>query len=160
MRALYGAAEAVGASLRLVQSYPDFRRFVASRADEHCKVDLVIDRAPALETDKPTFERVRLDSRREIAANKVCALVGRSEIRDLVDLRALLDAGCDLDAALRDALVKDGGADAATLAWLLDQLVIGAEARLPGGVDPVELSGFRDALVVRLRAIAAAQTRR
>jgi len=42
----------------------------------------------------------------------VCALVARSEIRDLVDLRALLDAGCDLEQALADAAIKDRGAAA------------------------------------------------
>ena len=73
---------------------------------------------------------------REIAANKVCALIARSEIRDLVDLRALLDAGCTLERALEDAAIKDRGADAATLGYLLDQLTIGADARLPGNVDP------------------------
>jgi len=36
-------------------------------------------------------------------------LLERSEIRDLADVKALLDAGGDLDAALRDAPTKDAG---------------------------------------------------
>jgi predicted nucleotidyltransferase component of viral defense system len=73
-----------------------------------------VDRAPPIERDKTTADSVRLDSMREIAANKICALVSRSEIRDLVDLRALLEAGVDLKCAGEDTLMKDAGADPAT----------------------------------------------
>lgn len=160
VRALRAAAEEIGASLRSMETYPDFRRFLAERAEERCKVDLVLDRAPQLERDKSVVDGIRVDSPRELAANKICALVGRSEIRDLVDLQALLGLGIPLERALEDALVKDGGADAATLGWLLDQLAIGPEARIPGGVDAVELTRFRDSLVADLRRIAARQAGR
>lgn len=159
VRALYLAVDETGGKVEPMQSYPDFRRLLVTRGAETCKIDFAVDRAPALDPDKPRFGDVRVDSAREIAANKVCALVGRSEIRDLVDLRALLEAGHDLAKAIADAQTKDGGADAATLAWLLDQLVIGPEARIPGEVDPVSLARFRDDLVVRLRALAAVETR-
>ncbi len=43
-------------------------------------------------TDAPVGA-VILDTRREIAANKVAALVWRSELRDLVDLKLLLESG-------------------------------------------------------------------
>ncbi len=102
------------------------------------------------------MDGVRLDSPREIVANKLCALVSRCEIRDLVDLRALLGLGYSLEAAIADAATKDGGVEAATLAWLLSQLTIGPEAKLPGGVEPVELRAFRDELVARLEKLAAA----
>lgn len=155
VRALWRAADRVGASLRPMETYPDFRRFVAERGGERCKIDLVVDRAPPIELQKLEREGVRLDSPREIAANKICALIGRCEIRDLVDLQALLGLGVSLEQALEDASTKDGGADPATLAWLLDQLAIGPDARLPGGVEPTALVLFRDDLVVRLRALAA-----
>jgi len=116
-------------------------------------VDLVIDRAPAV--DAPVaVGRIVIDSMREIAANKLCALLGRGEIRDLVDLKCLLDRGITLESALGDAARKDAGADAATLAWLLDQLSIARDARVPGGVDAAELERFRVDLVRRLRRIA------
>lgn len=159
VRALYAAADETGAYVEPMQSYPDFRRLRVTRGAETCKIDLVVDRAPALDPDKPRFGDIRVDSAREIMANKVSALIGRSEIRDLVDLRALLEAGHDLSAAISDAQTKDAGADAATLAWLLDQLVIGPDARIPGEVDPFALARFRDDLVVRLRVLAAAETR-
>ena len=54
---------------------------------------------------------------------------------------------------LADAERKDGGVAAPTLAWILDSLRIGEDARLPG-ISPTDLDAFRRDLVVRLRAIA------
>lgn len=97
---------------------------------------------------------IRVHSLREIAANKLCALLGRGEIRDLVDLRAILERGLELRAVLADAERKDGGMSAAALAWVLDSLRIGSEAELPGGVSAGELERFRSDLVRRLRDLA------
>lgn len=69
------------------------------------------------------------------------------------DLRAILARGIDLRSALVDAERKDGGVSPATLAWILDQVVIGADAKLPG-VTGHELDVFRHDLVKQLRAIA------
>jgi len=157
--ALQGAAAACGASTKALRTYPDFRRFMVSRGEEQCIVDLVIDRAPSIEEQKTTFGEIRVDSLREIAANKLCTILGRSEIKDLVDVREVLNAGVDLEQALEDAQKKDGGVDPATIAWLLSQLTIGHDARLPGGVAPDALLEFRDALVPRLRALAFQRTR-
>jgi hypothetical protein len=87
-----------------------------------------------------------------LAANKVCALVGRGEVRDLVDLRALLLRGVDLRTALADAERKDGGVSAAVLAWIVDGIRLGPDAALPGVTVP-ELESFRGDLVRRLRAL-------
>jgi hypothetical protein len=100
-----------------------------------------------------------VDTLREIAANKLDALLGRSEIRDLVDLKVILGSGVDLVQAMRDAERKDAGADPATLAWVLDQIGIGASARLPGGADPTDVDEFRKDLVKRLRALALERAR-
>ena len=78
----------------------------------------------------PGLSSREVDSLREIAANKVCALLGRAEIRDLVDLRAILQKGFDLASVLRDAERKDGGVSPATLAWVLDSLCIGDDAEV------------------------------
>jgi hypothetical protein len=136
------------------RSFPEFRRFLVERSGENTLVDLVIDRTPDVDPDKAVFGSVRVDSLREIAANKICALVGRSEIRDLIDLRAMLLAGIDLRRALDDAMRKDGGVNPAILAWLLDELVIGRDAVLPGGVDPQALDRFRHDLAGTLRRFA------
>jgi hypothetical protein len=64
------AADALGATVESVQEAPEFRRFVVRRGEEATVVDLVIDRAPQLLTEKETIGHVRLDSQRKIAANK------------------------------------------------------------------------------------------
>ena len=92
-RVLADAAAAVGATSESLSRHSDFRRWLAVRGTERCVVDLVRDRAPAIEKQKRQVGMVVLDTRREIAANKVAAIVGRSEPRDLVDLKFLLDAG-------------------------------------------------------------------
>lgn len=154
VRVVQEAASACRASCEMARSFAEFKRVIVSRGSERCVVDLVIDRAPALFREKERIGIVRLDSLREIAANKVCALVGRSEIKDLIDLAELARAGVDLEQALTDAATKDGGVDPSTLAWILDQLAIGSEARLPAGVAVDELEAFRKALLLRMRALA------
>jgi predicted nucleotidyltransferase component of viral defense system len=159
-QALVEASDACGARLTAQRTYRDFRRFIARRGTEECLVDLVIDRAPALVEDKPSFGDVRVDALREIAANKICTLLARSEIKDLVDLRALVEAGIDLEQALVDARQKDAGVEIATLAWILDELRIGPEARLPGNTDPAALEKFRLRLVEHLSRLAFEQAQR
>lgn len=78
--------------------------------------------ALALEPPRPATidgTEISVDSMREILVAKLTALLGRTELRDLVDVQALLAAGMDLTAALRDAPRKDGGFSAMTLAWVL-----------------------------------------
>jgi len=155
-RALAAACSACGAQLESVQTFPDFRRWLARRATETCLVDLVVDRAPVIEPDKRLVGSIRIDALREIAANKICTVLGRAQIKDLVDLKFILGSGISLAAALEDAAKKDAGVDAATLAWILDQLSISPDARLPGGVDPVALDVFRRELVSSLQRLAFA----
>jgi hypothetical protein len=158
-RALAEAARACGGEVEALRTFEDFRRLGVRRGEETCIVDLVIDRAPAIDAIKELRGNVRLDTLREIAASKLCTLLGRSEIKDLVDVQALLGAGIDLGQAVCDAERKDGGADPATLAWILDRLRIGPEAPLPWGVDPVGLERFRASLVQDLQRLAFERTR-
>lgn len=154
-RELEAAASGVGATVTMPgKAYPDFRRLVVRRGDEACIVDLVVERAPMIEPEKARFGAVVVDTPREIAANKICTLLRRSEIKDLVDLDLLVRRGVDLERAFVDARRKDGAAEPATLAWVLDQIQIGPAARAPGGMSGAELSVFRDDLVKRLRRMA------
>jgi hypothetical protein len=151
-RPLEAAVASMGGSIESLRTFPEFQRFLVRRGEESVLVDLVIDHAPDVDA-VAEHGGVRMHSIREIAANKVCALVGRGEIRDLIDLRELLAKGLDLRSVLADGSRKDGGVDAATLAWLLDSLRIDKDAQLPG-VTAAALDAFRRELVVRLRAIA------
>lgn len=148
---LADVAAAVGATLQVRQDAPGFRRVVLDRGGDAVVVDTVLDRVSQVVDDKPDIDGVRVDPPREILANKLCAVVGRAEERDLVDLWALERSGLRVEDALPDALAKDGGCTPATLAWLLDQVVIPEGLSLPGGAPARELREWIRGLVQRLR---------
>jgi hypothetical protein len=150
VRSLRAAAADVGASWREVRTAPEFRRVLLSRANESVIVDLVLERTEQLRPDKPRHGSVRVDPAEEIFANKLCTLLGRSEIRDLVDARALEGLGLSLSEALEAGQRKDGGLTPAQLAWVLSQITIGDGASLPGGVTPAELRDYLRNLIDRL----------
>ncbi|MBI2372680.1 MAG: nucleotidyl transferase AbiEii/AbiGii toxin family protein [Deltaproteobacteria bacterium] len=152
--ALKDAARACGAVLSTQIRYDELRRFLAERGHESTLVDLVIDRAPVIDPDPVEFGRILVHSKREIAANKLCTLLSRCEIRDLVDVKALLESGIQLEQALDDAENKDGGMNPATLGWILSELSIAPDAPIAGGVDAADLDRFRRDLVQKLRTLA------
>lgn len=154
VRALRSAATEVGASWQDVRTAPEFRRVLLSRGDESVVVDLVIEHAEQLRPEKPLHGVVRVDPAEEIFANKLCALLGRSEVRDLVDVRALEGLGLSLTEALAAGRRKDGGLTPAQLAWVLSQITIGDAATLPAGVPPAELRDYLRGLVDRLVRLA------
>jgi hypothetical protein len=148
------AAATIGAEVDAIQEAPEFRRFALARGGETTLVDLVIDRAPQLVSEKQLVGAVRLDPMREIAANKITALLGRTATRDLVDLFALLDLGQELELVLADARAKDAAADPATLAWVLSQWRLGPQTPTPAGVSLDDIERMRADLVERLMRLA------
>lgn len=150
-RFVRAAAAAIGAGVAPVQSHPDFRRYLVRDAAESMVVDVALDRAPQI---RPKVDRggLRTDSVEEIVANKICALVGRSEVRDLVDLYCLERAGFKGEDFLEDAMQKDSGVTPATVAWILSGLSVPAE--LPEGVSPEGLREFLRDLEARMRRLA------
>jgi hypothetical protein len=96
-----------------------------------------------------------VDSKQEILASKVATLLERSEIRDLADVKALLDAGGDLQAGLRDAPKKDAGFSPLTLAWVLKDYDPRPAVKALGWDDrqAEELLSFRQWLIDQLTAI-------
>jgi hypothetical protein len=98
---------------------------------------------------------VLVDPPDEILANKLTALVGRQEERDLVDVMFLeRKAALRVEDFLAAALAKDGGCTPATLAWLLSELRIPDNAMLPAGITGPTLRAYAAELVVRLRRLA------
>lgn len=95
-------------------------------------------------------------TRHELLVDKVCTLLERSELRDLADVQQLLAAGGDLDRAVRDAPLKDGGFSILTLAWTLQTLDVRRLAATAGweSARAEELARYRDVLVTRLLALA------
>jgi hypothetical protein len=147
----------LGARLDVRQDAPGFKRYALTFADGSLVVDLVLDRAPQLFPQKSERDGVVVDPLAEILANKLTALVGRAEERDLVDVLFIERAGHPVEDALAAALAKDGGCTAATLAWVLSEWAIPDGVPLPGGVSATELREFSADLVKRLRRAAASQ---
>jgi hypothetical protein len=97
---------------------------------------------------------ITTDSAAEIFVNKLCTLVERSEVRDLVHVMLLERTGLRVEDALPRAQAKDGGVTAATMAWLLESLPVPPSA--PGGVSQQDLLTYKAALRDRLLRLAVA----
>ncbi len=115
--------------------------------------DLVRDAAPQV-LEKIIIGRLVLDSPREILANKLCALLSRTEVRDLVDVARLEQSGLDPIAALYLARSKDGEMSPAQLAWVLSEFPVTTGESSRYGMSQKELEDFRESRVRRLTAEA------
>lgn len=149
-RTLQAIAASLQGATEAVTRTPDFRRWVLRALSGSVIIDLVRDRAPQIHPDKPTLDGIRVDPPDEILANKLSALLGRSELRDLVDVRALELAGHRVEDALRSGTIKDASLTPAQLGWVLSQITLGDETRLPGGGSVPELRSYLAGLVARL----------
>ncbi len=145
--------EARGHRVGVEQAWPGFRRLAVSGLGEETLVDLVHEPVPQVVPveAKPLVDGVRVDALEDLAANKLCAVLGRGETKDLVDLFFLARSGRDPLDALDAARARDGGMDPAALAWVLRGV-----STDPGGLslcaplDSAALRRFRDDLVARL----------
>ena len=152
--ALTAVAREIGASIEPLRTSPDFRRFLLRRGLEGVVVDLVRDLAPQIFSEKSLFGGIRVDPPEEILANKLCTLLSRAEIRDLVDVWALETRGYSIETALEQASIKDAGLTPGQLAWVLSQIEIGDDAVPPGGLSARELREYLHALRDRLSSQA------
>lgn len=138
-------AEELNASVESIQTSPDFRRLLVKRGEEAIVVDLVREYVFQISPEKRVINGIRVDTPEEILANKLCALLSRSEIRDLVDVRELENAGFSLENALKAAEKKDSGLTPAQLAWVLNQIKLGENS---------ELKDYLSNLIYRLKLLA------
>jgi Nucleotidyl transferase AbiEii toxin, Type IV TA system len=148
-----------GLDVTVLRTSPLYGELRVSDRQDVCVVDLVAEPTPSIEPPQTAVidgTAMAVDSMHEILVNKLTALLGRTELRDLVDVQALLDAGVDLNAALRDAPKKDGGFSAMTLAWLLNGFEIAPLARaLDWSAEQIAgLDAFRVELIDRLTRAA------
>ncbi len=153
-RLVNDVAASIGASVEPIQTSPDFRRFLLDRANESVVVDLVREYVFQLDADKQVINGIRIDTREEIMANKLCALLSRSEIRDLVDVYELEKAGIDIIAALKTAAIKDSGLTPGQLAWVLGQIELGDSLDLPENLSIADLRTYLNDLISRLSLLA------
>lgn len=75
-------------------------------------------------------------------------------MRDIVDVRFLECSGLRVEDALVPASSNDGGLTPGQLAWVLSQITVGADARIPAGITPDELRSYLEDLVTRLTLLA------
>jgi predicted nucleotidyltransferase component of viral defense system len=154
LAALTAATREIGATLEPLRTSPDFRRFLLRRGEEALVVDLVRDSAPQIFPDKPVIGGIRIDPPEEILANKLCTLLSRAEIRDLVDVRALEWKGFSIEHAFPRAMQKDGGLTPGQLAWVLSEVRIGEDASPPGDISASDLREYLEDLRHRLAKMA------
>lgn len=118
-------------------------------------VDLIADPVPLAEPPRTVIvggAAFLVDTPHQILVNKLCALLNRSELRDIEDIKALLDAGGDLTRALDDCPRQDGGFSPMTLSWSMRALPIERLAASSGwSTERIDaLCRFRDALLDRI----------
>jgi hypothetical protein len=154
LAALGEAATETGAALETLQTSPDFRRLLVRRGDEAVVVDLVVDAVPRVAGEIEERGGIRLDAPTEILVNKLCALLSRAEIRDIVDVLALDRAGYRMEDALPGAARKDAGFSPGQLAWVLSGIEIGSRTRLPGGWSAADVKRGLEDLQARLAKAA------
>lgn len=149
-------ARNLNAEIEAIQTSPDFRRLLVRRDDGAIVVDLVREYVFQIENEKRIINGIRIDSPEEILANKLCALLSRSEIRDLVDVRELEKSGLNLEDAVRFAEKKDSGLTPAQLAWVLKQIKLGEDLTPPGDVSVIELREYLVYLIKTLTRLSFA----
>jgi hypothetical protein len=143
VRALEMEASRVGAAVDRVRTTPGFHRLEIRKGEQPVRVDIAHETAARINPPEPVG-RVRVASLRDQRANKMVALLGRSELRDLVDLLFIDRAGLSVRDGFDDATAKDGGMDPAWFAWALGQIRLGPLDGMVEAVSLDELRQFRD----------------
>jgi hypothetical protein len=131
-----------GFTVTRVETTPAFCRLLVADQGGSLPIDLVADVTPTVEAAREIEPGVWVDTPREILANKLTALLSRWAVRDLVDARALVAHGVDLDQGLLDAARKDAGLSGPMLAWVL-------QTTPDTGLDD-DLRAFKRTLIDRL----------
>lgn len=140
---------AAGLAVDRIQTGRTFVRLRVRDDRESIELDLVADPTSPIEPPAEPRPGVHVDTPRDLLARKLCALLSRTELRDLEDVGALLDAGLDLERGLADAPARDGGFSPPTLAYVLHAFPIDRAADEKR--DPQRLAAVRDRLLSALK---------
>jgi hypothetical protein len=147
--------EEMQAKSRAITAAPEFHRFEITRGSERELLDFVLERVPQVDPQKAQVGVIRVDTIREIAVNKLCTLLSRCELKDVIDLYFLQQRGFDLVALIPLAQQKEGGLDPAMISYLLADLKV---ERIPEYVleplTPRQLVEFIRALQQTMAALA------
>jgi hypothetical protein len=151
--------ERAGLQVAVLRTSPMFSQLEVRDDAGAVVVDLVADPTPIAEPPQPTplgTATILVDTPHQLLVNKLCALLSRSELRDLVDVRELLRRGGDLPRGLEDCPHQDAGFSPLTFGWSMQGLPIRRLATRLGWSEPEieDLERFRDSLVERVVAAA------
>jgi hypothetical protein len=153
------ALRAAGLAVSPLRTAAAFAQLDVRDDGDSVVIDLVADPTPIAETARSFTLRgatILVETPHQLLVNKLCALLSRSELRDLVDVRALVESGVDLLRALRDCPGQDAGFSPLTFAWAAQGLSLRRVAAAQGWSDDEigRLERFRDDLVARVVAEA------
>lgn len=151
--------QAAGLAVAPVRSSVMFAQLDVRLDAESTIIDLVADPTPIAEVAQPMIigdATILVETPHQLLVNKLCALLSRSEVRDLIDIRALVESGADLPRALHDCPGQDAGFSPMTFAWGAQSLPLRRIAVAQGWPEPeIEaLERFRQGLVERVMAAA------
>jgi hypothetical protein len=146
VRVIEDAAKDAGDTPTRVRTGPSFARLEIGSGAETLRVDVASDASRRLVHADTLVGPIRVESLRDQRANKLVALLGRSELRDLVDLYFIERAGLSALDGFEDALEKDGGMDPAWFAWAVSQITLGPLRGMIAALDGDDLRRFRDEL--------------
>ncbi|HDN79459.1 MAG TPA: hypothetical protein ENG33_03200 [Chloroflexi bacterium] len=122
-----------------------FRQYIAEgEKGQGLHVDLVRDFGPQF-GEKKAFEGIIVDSVENIGANKITAILGRTDAKDFVDLYFILKAGYDFDDLFAKAQQKDLGLHPFHFAGAL--LQVQKLKRLPEMKKPLTLEELQQTFV-------------
>ncbi len=157
-RAIETRLRANGLAVTTLQSTPAFVQLRVSDGASVVIIDLVAEPTASLETPhryRISSAEILVDSPQAILTEKLCALLERAELRDLIDVEALVRAGHDANAAIADAPRRDSGFSPLTLAWVLREWNVKAIASSMNVDDAVaeRLAAFRRELIERLTTL-------
>jgi Nucleotidyl transferase AbiEii toxin, Type IV TA system len=151
--------EQAGLKVAVLRTSPMFSQLEVRDESGSVIVDLVADPTPIAEPPVPMSlgeTTILVETPHQLLVNKLCALLSRSELRDLVDVRELLQCGGDLQRALEDCPRQDAGFSPLTFSWSVRGLRIDRLAATLrwAAEDIAAIARFRDELVDRVVAAA------
>jgi hypothetical protein len=144
-----------GLAVSLLRRSPLFVQLRVADASSAVVLDLIAEPAASIEPPWRCLigrSEILVDAPQAILAEKLCALLERSEIRDLVDIEALVRNGEDLPSAIAAAPRRDASFSPLTLAWILREWDVRAIANAAGlsGAEGEQLEIFRQSLIEQL----------
>lgn len=134
------AAKHLGVRVDAVRTTPYFKHFEADMPGGPLTLHSARDVAGRL-APVQHCGAILVDGIEDITANKLCAMLGRSAMKDFVDLYFLHHVGFTIANSLTAARQKDGGLAPESLAYAIEQLALTAVPDYM--VKPVSLAALQ-----------------